>query len=395
MTFGQRIKVEPLTNPSGQASLQAHWSMTPDGSPLLSWIELSKDGPSKLMYAIRRGEQWSQPRTIVANRHFFRQPAESPSVVSFADGSLLAEWVEVPEQASEAEYIFVSASKDGVQWTAPVMAHQDRSPVQHALVSMVVSGEREASLIWLEALKGEDAPAVLKRTVVTSDGKVAKEESLDRDVCTCCPTSIVKTARGLLVAYRDHSPENIRDIAVIRFENGRWLPSRILHPDKWEIDACPVNGASVAAKDNRVAIAWFTEADDDARTQMIFSSDGGATFGKSIHVSEGNSFGHASIALNDNGGVVVSWLEEGEGGYRIWTHGALFSRARARRVRQSRSPREGRRRSDIRGCCTADAKRGSRGATPGRRRFKQPGCSNDSPRRLCLTSGFSGNPRAF
>jgi hypothetical protein len=326
---GQTIKVEPLANPSGPTSLQAHWSMKPDGSPLLSWIELSKAGSSKLMYAIRRGDQWSQPRAIVANRRFFRQPAESPSVVSFADGSLLAEWVEVPEKASEAEYIFVSASKDGVQWTPPVMAHQDRNPVQHALVSMVVSGEREASLIWLEALKGEDAPAVLKRTVVSSDGKVAKEESLDRDVCTCCPTSIVKTARGLLVAYRDHSPENIRDIAVIRFENGRWLPSRILHPDKWEINACPVNGASVAAKDNRVAIAWFTEADDDARTQMIFSSDGGATFGKSIGVSEGNSFGHVSIALNDNGGAVVSWLEEGDGGYssrlmvRVLTSGGV------------------------------------------------------------------------
>jgi hypothetical protein len=314
VTLGQ-IKVEPLANPSGPTSLQAHWSMNPDGSPLLSWIELSNDGSSKLMFAIRHGDHWSQPSAIAANRHFFRQPAESPSVVSFADGSLLAEWVEVPENASEAEYIFVSASKDGVHWTLPVMAHQNRSPVQHALVSMVVSGEREASLIWLEALQGEEAPAVLKRTVVSNDGKVVKEESLDRDVCTCCPTSVVKTPRGLLVAYRDHSAHNIRDIAVIRFENGRWLPSRILHPDQWEINACPVNGASVAAKDNRVAIAWFTEADDDARTQIVFSSDGGTTFGKSIRASEGNSLGHVSIALNDNGGAVVSWLEEGGGGY--------------------------------------------------------------------------------
>ena len=303
--------------------------MKPDGSPLLSWIELSKDGSSKLMYTIRRGDQWSQPSAIAANRRFFRQPAESPSVVSFADGSLLAEWVEVPEKTSEAEYIFVSASKDGVQWTPPVMAHQNRSPIQHALVSMVVSGEREASLIWLEALKGEDAPSVLKRSVVSSEGKIVKEESLDPDVCTCCPTSIAKTARGLLVAYRGHTPQNIRDITVIRFENGRWLPSRVLHPDKWEINACPVNGASVAAKNNRVAIAWFTEADDDARTQMIFSNDGGATFGKSIRVSEGNPLGHVSIALDDNGGAVASWLEEGEGGYssrlmvRVLTSGGV------------------------------------------------------------------------
>jgi len=311
--FGQTFKVEPVANPAPLGSLQAHWATTQDGSPLLSWIETLKDGSFAMRYAIRRGTQWSEPRTIVANRHFFRQPAESPSVISFADKSLLAEWVEIPPGAGEAEYMYVSASKDGLRWTPPLMAHQDRSPVQHALVSMVASGDREASLVWLEALKGEDAPSALKRTVVSSDGKVVKEESLDSDVCTCCPTSIVKTSRGLLVAYRDHTPQDIRDIATIRFENGRWLPSKILNPDKWEINACPVNGASAAAKDNRVAIAWYTEAQDSARTQLVFSSDGGATFGRPIRVSTGNSFGHVSAALDDQGGAFVSWLEEGKG----------------------------------------------------------------------------------
>src|ERR1700680_1227094 len=311
--FGQALKVEPIANPSGPTSLQAHWSTAQDGSPLLSWIETLKDGSHTLRYAIRRGTQWSAARTIATNRHFFRQPAESPSVVSLADGSLMAEWVEIPSESSEAEDIYVSASKDGIQWTAPVMAHQDRSPVQHALVSMVASGDREASLVWLEALKGEDAPSALKRTVVSSDGKMIKEESLDPDVCTCCPTSIVKTSRGLLVAYRDHTPQDIRDIATVRFENGRWLPSKILNPDKWEINACPVNGASTAAKDNRVVIAWYTEAQDSTRTQLVFSGDGGATFGKPIRVNIGNSFGHVSTALDDQGGAFVSWLEEGKG----------------------------------------------------------------------------------
>jgi len=311
--FGQTLKVEPIANPSAVTSLQAHWGTTQDGRPLLSWVETAKDGSYTLRYAIRGGTQWSEPRTIATNRHFFRQPAESPSVISFADGSLLAEWVEIPPAASEAEYIYVSASKDGVKWTPPVMAHQDRSPVQHALASMVASGEREASIVWLEALKGEDAPSTLKRTVVSSDGNVLKEESLDRDVCTCCPTSIVKTSRGLLVAYRDHTPQDIRDIATIRFENGRWLPAKILNPDKWEINACPVNGASATAKDNRVAIAWYTESQDTPRTQLVLSSDGGATFSKPIRVSTGNSFGHVSAALDEQGGVFVSWLEEGSG----------------------------------------------------------------------------------
>lgn len=311
--FGQTTKVEPVANPSNTVSLQAHWGVAQNGIPLLSSIETPKDGSSVLRYAVRSGAQWTPPRTIVTNRHFFRQPAESPSVVSFPYGSLLAEWVGLPPGSGEAEYVYVSASKDGIRWTPPVVAHQDRSPVQHALVSMIASRDKEASLIWLEAPKGEDAASVLKPTVVNSDGKVVREESLDTEVCTCCPTSIVKTAKGLLVAYRDHAPQDIRDIGVIRFENGRWLPSKILNPDKWEINAYPVNGAAAAAKDNRVAIGWYTEGQDDPRTQLVFSTDGGATFGKAVRISTGNSFGHVSVDLDEQGGAFVSWLEEGKG----------------------------------------------------------------------------------
>jgi hypothetical protein len=312
VAFAQAVKVEPVANPAPQGSVEAHWGSDADGSPLLSWIEPTSGGSFAMRYSFRHGAQWSQPRTIVANRHFFRQPAESPSLVSFTGGALLAEWVEVPESASEAEYIYISASKDGVQWTTPVMANQDRSPVQHALVSMVASSDQEASLVWLEALKGEDEPSRLKRTVVSSSGKVLKEEILEPDVCTCCPTSIVRTARGLLVAYRGHTPKDIRDIAVKLFENGKWLPAKNLNPDNWEINACPVNGASAAAMDNRIAIAWYTEGGDKPRVQLVFSVDGGATFGKPIMVNTGDALGHASTALTQDGGAFVSWIEEGD-----------------------------------------------------------------------------------
>jgi hypothetical protein len=314
LASAQGLRVETFANPSGAESLQAHWGTASDGSPLLSWLEKSKDGALSLRYAIRQGTKWSDPRTIVANRQFFRQPAESPSVISFANGTLLAEWVEIPPDSGEAENLYVSASKDGVKWTAPAIAHRDRSPVQHALASLAASGDSEASVIWLEALKGEDAPSALKRTVVTSDGKVVKEETVDSDVCTCCPTSIARTAKGLIVAYRDHSPQDIRDIAVVRFENGRWLPSKILNDDKWQINACPVNGPAVATHDNRVAIAWYTEAQDKPRTQLALSSDGGATFTKPIPISTGNAFGHVSVALDDQGKAVMSWLEEDSAG---------------------------------------------------------------------------------
>src|SRR3984885_15172538 len=317
MSFGQTIKLDPAPNPSALGSLQAHWGIAPDGSPLLSWVEAA-NGSYSLRYAVRHGSVWSEARTIVAGRHLWRHPAELPEIVSLSDGTMLAHWVEKGKDSSDAEDIFVSSTRDGIHWSEPAMAHHDHSPVQHGLASMVASGPREASIFWLQALKGEDGPVSLMRTIVGADGKEIREEDLDSDVCSCCPTSTVKTSKGLLVAYRDHTSQDIRDIAVLRFENGKWSTSRILNPDKWQINACPVNAASVSAKDNNVAIAWYTEANDNPHVQIVFSSDAGTTFGKPAVVSSHDAQGYASTAITDDG-AFVSWIEEGEHSARVLT----------------------------------------------------------------------------
>jgi hypothetical protein len=315
--FGQTSKVDPTPNPAAPGSSQVNWSLAPDGSPLLSWVEPAKDGSFALRYAVRHGNQWSDVRTVAAHRKFFHHPAELPEVIALSGGSLIAHWIEVPSESSEAEFLYVSASRDGIKWTDPVMAHHDKSQAQHGLASIVASGDKEASLFWLQALKGEDGPVSLMRTVVSADGTEIKEESLDSDVCSCCPTSVAKTARGLLVAYRDHTTDNIRDISVTRLENGRWTSPKNVYPDNWKLDACPVNAAFVSAKGDKVALAWYTASGDKPRVEFATSADSGATFSKAAVVSTGMAYGYTSVAIDDAGGAFVSWLERGGSGARL------------------------------------------------------------------------------
>ena len=309
----QSLSSSPFPDPAGPGSLQPNWSVTPDGGVVLNWIESSKDGSYSLRYAVRRGSNWSEPVTIAAHRHFFRHPAEVPEVMEMAGGHWLAHWVE-NQESSDAEFVYVSSSADGTHWTTPLMAHRDRSPVQHGLVSMAENAGGGASLFWLEALKGEDGPVYLMRTVVDASGKEISEERLDDDVCACCPTAVAKTTKGLVVAYRDHTPKDIRDIAVVRLENGHWSPSKIINPDNWQIDACPINAASISARGDRVAIAWYTAAHDSSQVKIVFSADGGVTFSKPVVVSTGHAYGYASVVLDDSGNATVSWLEQGSGG---------------------------------------------------------------------------------
>ena len=316
-SFGQTLKVESIANPTGAGSVQASWSVTPDGKPLLSWVEPAKGETFALRYAIRQGAQWSEPRTVEAGRHFFRHPGELPGVIALPGGSFVAHWIEMPNEADEAEFLYVSASRDGVRWSAPAMAHHDKSKGQHGLASMIASGDREASLFWLQALKGDDGPASLMRSVISADGAEVKEEILDPDVCQCCPTAVTKTSRGLLVAYRDHTPDQIRDISVTRFENGRWTSPKNVYPDKWQLNACPTNAAQVHARGEKAAVAWFTAQGSKPRVELAFSTDAGATFGKPSVVSTGQSYGYTSVVVDDAGGAFVSWLERTDGGARL------------------------------------------------------------------------------
>jgi len=229
--FGQKLTSQEMTNPSTGAGTQPNWSVTPDGGVILSWVETAKDGTYSLKYAVRKGTQWSEARTVAAKRKFFRHPAETPEVMMLGDRQWMAHWVEQPDSSSEAEFIYVSSSTDGIHWNMPLMAHKDSKMVQHGLVSMILSGPNEVSLFWLHTPDGEDGPGYLKRTVVDLAGKELKEETLDYDVCSCCPTSVTKTAKGLLVAYRDRTPQDIRDISVVRLEGGKWSQPKNVHVD--------------------------------------------------------------------------------------------------------------------------------------------------------------------
>jgi hypothetical protein len=133
------------------------------------------------------------------------------------------------------------------------------------------------------------------------------------------PESEVTDRRTLLfsMAYRAHTKDNIRDIAVTRLENGKWSAPKMVNADGWEIEACPTNAAAVQAKGDHVAIAWFTGAQDKPRELMAFSNDSGSSFTKPVTLSTGHAFGYTSLALDEDGGAIVSWLEQSPEGAKV------------------------------------------------------------------------------
>ena len=114
---------------------------------------------------------------------------------------------------------------------------------------------------------------------------------------------------GPIVAYRNRSADEIRDIYVTRRVAGRWVPGTPVHNDRWQIATCPVNGPALAARGNAVALAWFTAPGDSGRVNVAFSDNAGATFGAPIRVDGGTPAGRVDVVLLPNGDALVTWVE--------------------------------------------------------------------------------------
>ena len=154
----------------------------------------------------------------------------------------------------------------------------------------------------------------LRSAVITPDGELTQEQEVDESVCDCCQTDMAMTVSGPIAAYRDRTTEEIRDIYISRVENGRWLPGTLLHADNWTIPGCPVNGPSIVAKGEQVAVAWFTAANDLPQVKVVRSADSGVSFTDPVDIASGGINGFVGLAALEQGGLAVSWVAKDESG---------------------------------------------------------------------------------
>jgi hypothetical protein len=141
------------------------------------------------------------------------------------------------------------------------------------------------------------------------DWKRTSEMPVDLRVCECCPTTAAITSEGPIIAYRNRTEDEVRDIFISRLEKGKWTEPTAVHADAWKIAACPVNGPMLSARGRDVAVGWFTAQGDQPRAFVAFSKDVGRTFGAPIRLDDVGSLGRVDVELMPDGSAVASWIE--------------------------------------------------------------------------------------
>ncbi|MEO0616972.1 MAG: hypothetical protein AAFY69_12650 [Pseudomonadota bacterium] len=305
--------------PAASGSGMPHLATGPDGSAVLSWVEPDGEG-HKLRFATLADDQWRNETTVARGTGWFVNWADFPSVEPIAGDRWAAHWLVKRPGGTYAYDVAVALSDDsGASWSPAITPHTDGTATEHGFVTLYPDGE-QVGVLWLDgremtAESGHGSgPMTLRSVRVDGDGALHGEQVVDGRVCDCCQTDVTIGGAGLVAVYRDRSDDEIRDIYVARSLAGRWQPGVAVARDGWRIPGCPVNGPAVAALGDRVAVAWFTGADDQARVKLAVSTDAGETFGTPVIIDDGAPVGRVDVAVLDDGSVVTSWMAPSEGG---------------------------------------------------------------------------------
>lgn len=328
VTAPPALVVRAAESPADPDSREPELFAGADGRLLLSWVQQVSEKRYELRFASRDAAGvWSGTRTVAGGQNLFVNWADFPSVIELSDGSLAAHWLVKSGPGTYAYDVNISRSNDGGQsWGQPVVPHTDGTQTEHGFVSLIPLQDGRLGAVWVDGRATKDVAAEhdekaplpvsmsLRYAAIDAAGHLSDEAVLDERICECCQTSAALTSEGPVVAYRDRSEHEVRDIHLVKQQPGGWSAPRTVHADNWEINGCPVNGPSVAADGRRVALAWFTGEGGAPRVQVAFSSDAGSTFAAPVRVDDGEAMGRVDVVMLPDGSALVCWMASVAGG---------------------------------------------------------------------------------
>ena len=319
------LRIDDIASPAaGQAVIGASLATGTDRTIWLTWLELKFGGEAALKFSTFDAAtgRWRAARTITRGANLYSGASDFPLLTAGDDGRATALWyVKNPDSAATAQLhhgagyrAVVSSTVDGGNtWGAPAPVSGESDMNEFCALATLADGRVLATWLDGRAKKSGGHDQQLFARVI---GSAEADTRIEARVCDCCHTSLTAFPDGTaLLAFRGRSADEVRDVRVTRFRGSRWDEPRTLNSDDWRINGCPVNGPQLASAGGRVAVAWFTAADNDPRVLASFSSDAGGRFLLPLRLSEAKPLGRVATALLRDGAMLITFVDN-EGG--LW-----------------------------------------------------------------------------
>lgn len=323
------LEFEAITLEQGLKGAAPHLSRGADGSVHVVWTSSTAvEGESRLNHRRWTNGKLGPLQVLEQGTGWFVNWADFPQYQEDADGGAVFSWLAHPPSGRGYGTMFRKRREAGAAFSIPQVLHEDREAIEHGFVSLVPLGDGRFFANWLQSAK-EGPPTGLRTAILTTEGRVEGERVLDELVCDCCSTdSVVLPSGKVLIAYRNRTEEEVRDIQVRRGVPGdptSWEEPVTMGGGPWKTTTCPVNGPALAADGSFVSLAGYSEDwRGTKRVSVVCSRGGGKRWLARITLGVGDQvLGRVDTAILPEGGpIVVTWLERTETG-AVWCARAM------------------------------------------------------------------------
>lgn len=281
------------------------------------WIVYAEGAASAATVYVSRSKTlgtWEAPIAVNAKPEPVSSDGENRPKLAFdSQGGMYVTWTS-PTSANFTGDIRVTRSLDGgKRWTPPAVVHRDRQLITHRFESLLVDREGTVWIAWIDkrdlqiaqAAKRDYAGAAVYYAYSTDRGATWQGDfKLADHTCECCRIALTLDEKGRPAALWRHVFEpSERDHAFALLTRDRAPAVSRATFDRWNVDACPHHGPSLAfGRDGTRHAVWFNQVDGAGRAFY-----GQLTSSKPTHVKPlpaGAS--HADVAVSGNV-VAVAW----------------------------------------------------------------------------------------
>jgi hypothetical protein len=279
------------------------------------WIAKVENQRLLVSWSDDDGKNFSTPVIVTPEPEAISADGESrPKVAVARDGTVLLTWVQSLPQKYAGNVRFARSTDSGKTFSTPVTLNDDGRITSHRFDSMAIDGNGRVVIAWLDA---RDRDAAKEKGDKFTGSSIYTIKSLDNGksfgpnhrfhehTCECCRITLAWTRDGPVALWRNIFGTNTRDFAIANLDKGG--VRRATH-DKWQVDACPHNGGSLAAdRWGKLHLAWFT--DGTARQGLFYKNIDGDWESQPMPIGNpAAQASHASVVAQDKI-VILSWRE--------------------------------------------------------------------------------------
>ena len=285
------------------------------------------------------GDKVGEPIRVNTEAGSAKVWAGDPPKIAVRGRDVYVTWTrKYPDRSARGNDLVLSVSRDsGSTFEPPVKVNDDAAPASHGMHSLALGSNDDVIVLWLDerSLVGRPAPMASNHEMAEPNAEVyyalsndggrsfGLNTKLSEEVCPCCKTTLLADQDGaIFAAWRQVVGGEYRHIALARSYDGGQTFNKpvIVSDDKWQISACPVSGAALAApRAGTIDVLWYT-AGNAGQAGLYFarSTDKGDSFAPRILLSNEAKPGTPSVATLREREFVVFSIADGRVASSQW-----------------------------------------------------------------------------